>query len=190
MTPLFVATEKFGPLDVQSWETYRAGAGIPGLVEVVSLDGSLCPRIINELQAEDWPHIVNEDFRVTYFYHLDYLLKRVVHVPRRNILGVYRNPDTHIETQPAPGDFVFLGYDLIEEQTQISALTNCGGFPDAFANAELNTFGLITGFERARGIQRRLAELHPQEPHAHCERYALWRLNEPVDAPPPLAPCP
>jgi len=178
MTPLFVATEKFGPLDFQGWEVYQAGAGIPGLVEVVSLDGSLCPRIIHEFLEEDWPHLVNEDFRLSYFYHLDYLLQRVAGIPRRNILGVYRNSEIHIEAKPAGGDFVFIGYDLIEEETQISALTNCGGFPEVFSNAELNQYGLITGFARACEVQRRLAELYPKEPHAQCERYAVWRLNE------------
>jgi hypothetical protein len=178
MTPLFVATEKFGPLDGERWQRYCAWAKIPGLTEVVSLDCLLCPRIISEIGEEDWGHIVCEDFRLNYFHHLDFLLKRIATVPRRNGLGVYRNPDTQIDTRPAVGDFDFMGYDLIEEQTQISALVNCGGFPDAFSNNELNQFGLIAGFERACEIQRRLAELHPEEPHAQCERYALWRLNE------------
>jgi hypothetical protein len=75
-------------------------------------------------------------------------------------------------------DFSFIGYDLIEEQTQISALTNCGGFPDVFQNEELNRFGLVNGFERAQEIRSFLAERHPKEPHAQCEVYAIWRLNE------------
>jgi hypothetical protein len=179
MIPLFIALEKFGPEDGERWEKYCAWAKIPGLTEVVGLDGSLCPRILPEIKDEDWPHIVNEDFRLNYFYHLDYLLKRVATVPRRNILGLYRNSETHIQTRPAAGNFVFIGYDLVEDMTGISALTNCGGFPDVFSNAALNQFGLITDFNRACEIQRRLTELHPKEPHAHCERYAVWRLSEP-----------
>jgi hypothetical protein len=47
---------------------------------------------------------------------------------------------------------------LIEESTQISARNNCGGFPDVFANAELNRFGLMRDFQRASEVRRLLAE--------------------------------
>ena len=180
VTPLFIAVQRFDPSDGEKWESYVRFAKIPGLVEVVSLDMLVCPRLIQEFCDEDWDHLVNEDFRIAYFYHLDYLLERVQNVSRRNILGVYRNPERHIACAPAPGDFAFVGYDLIEEQTQISALTNCGGFPDVFQNEELNRFGLIDGFDRANEVRRLLAGRHPEEPHAQCELYALWRLNEAV----------
>lgn len=72
----------------------------------------------------------------------------------------------------------FIGCDLIEEMTQISALTNCGGFPETFSNEELNNRGLIDSFARAKEIQRLLAQNNPDEPHANCELYALWRLRE------------
>jgi hypothetical protein len=176
--PLFIATERFDPSDGEKWQKYCDWAKIPGLVEVVSLDSMLCKHLINEFQDEDWSHIVNEDFRLDYFYHLDYLKQRIQNIPRRSILGLYRNPETHIAEAPSSGNFGFVGYDMIEEQTQISAITNCGGFPDVFRNDELNRFGLIDCFDRACEVRRLLAERHPEEPHAHCEIYALWRLNE------------
>jgi hypothetical protein len=177
-TPLFIATERFDPSDGEKWQKYREWAKIPGLVEVVSLDAMLCKHLINEIRDEDWHNIVNEDFRLGYFYHLDYLTQRIQDIPRKNILGLYRNPEVHIAAAPAPGDFGFAGYDLIEEQTQISALTNCGGFPDVFRNDELNRFGLVCSFDRACEVRRLLAQRHPEEPHAQCELYALWRLKE------------
>jgi hypothetical protein len=177
-TPLFIATERFDPLDGEKWQKYFEWAKIPALVEVVSLDASLCRHLIEEFQDEDWRHIVCEDFRLDYFYHLDYLKQRIQNVPRRNILGLYRNSKVHIAAPPAPGNFDFVGYDLIEEQTQISALTNCGGSPDVFRNDELNRFGLLDGFDRASEVKRLLVERHPEEPHAQCEMYAIWRLNE------------
>lgn len=185
-TPLFIATERFDPSDGQKWQNYCDWAKIPSLVEVVSLDGMLCRHLVDKLQDEDWRHIVCEDFRLDYFYHLDYLKKRTQHVSRKNILGVYRNSAVQIAAPPEPGEFDFVGYDLIEEKTQISALTNCGGFPDVFRNDELNRFGLLDGFDRASEVRRLLAENHPEEPHAQCEMYAVWRLNEtePVDSPP------
>jgi hypothetical protein len=177
-TPLFIATGRFDHTDGEKWANYCRWAKIPGLIEVVSLDGILCPHLITEIQNEDWQHIVCEDFRLDYFYDLDYLKRRLQNVPRRNILGLYRNPVTHIVCAPAPDNFDFVGYDLIEEQTQISALTNCGGFPDVFLNDELNSVGLIEGFNRAREIRRVLSERHPKEHHAQCEMYAIWRLRE------------
>ncbi len=70
-----------------------------------------------------------------------------------------------------------MGYDLIEEETQISALNNCGGFPKVFANDELNKYGLLDGFERTREVRRLLAQQYTDEHHAKCELYAIWRLN-------------
>jgi hypothetical protein len=177
-TPLFIATKRFDPSDGQKWRDYCHWAKIPGLLEVVSLDVLLCPHLINEFLDEDWKHMVCEDFRLDYFHHLDYLRQRVKSVSHKNILGLYRNPELPVEQFPAPEDFMFCGYDLIEDQTQISALTNCGGFPDVFGNEELNQFGLIQGFDRACEIRRLLAERHPEEPHAKCEMYAIWRLSE------------
>jgi len=176
--PLFIATERFDPTDGEAWRKYFEWAKIPALTEVVGLDGSLCNPIIGELLEEDWSHNVKVDDQLRYFYHLDYLLNRVQAVQRRNILGLYRNPEAHIDRAPSAGDFRFLGYDLIEEHTHISALTNCGGFPDIFCNDELNSFGLISKFERAVQVKKLLAQTHPEEPHADCEMYAIWRLNE------------
>jgi len=178
-TPLFIATQQFDASDGERWQGYCRWIQIPGLIEIVSLDCLLCPRLINVPQREDWPHIVNEDFRTDYFLHLDYLKEQVKDVKRRNILGVYRNPEFPIESPPAPEEFQFVGYDLIEEATQISALNNCGGFPDVFENAELNRFGVMQDFGRASAVRRLLAERHPNEHHAQCELYAVWRLHEP-----------
>lgn len=176
--PLFIATERFDPSDGERWEKYSQWARIPAMTEIVSLDAALCPCLIDTPQQEDWQHIVCEDFRLDYFYNLDYLKQRVQDIRRRNILGLYRNPEAHIVAAPAPGDFGFIGYDLIEERTQISAVTNCGGFPDVFRNEELNLFGLIDSFDRACEVRRLLAERHPEDAHARCEMYAIWRLNE------------
>jgi hypothetical protein len=176
--PLFIATARFDPSDGKSWLNYFQWVRIPALTEVVSLDCSLCERLVADFADEDWQHIINEDFRLHYFYHLDYLLSRVHGKKRRNILGLYRNPETHITKAPAAGNFSFIGYDLIEEQTQISALTNCGGFPDVFSNEELNSQGLLPLFERAAEVKVKLVEKHPEESHARCELYAIWRLNE------------
>jgi hypothetical protein len=180
--PLFIATERFDRSDGETWQKYLEWAKISALTEVVSFDGILCRHFVEEFSAEDWNHIVKADFRLDYFRHLDYLLNRVRDVKRRNILGVYRNPDSHIGDAPAARDFGFVGYDLIDEETQISALTNCGGFPDVFNNDELNNCELIEDFVRAVEVKKLLSEKYPEEPHAQCELYALWRLNETAES--------
>lgn len=176
--PLFIATERFDRSDGEAWSSYVEWAQIPHLIEIVGLDGILCPRIVEQLQKEDWKHIVCEDYRLGYFHDLDYLMERIAGTPRRNVLGLYRKPDVHIDASPAGADFIFVGYDLIEEQTQISALTNCGGFPETFSNDELNEYGLISAFTRACEVKKSLPERNPDEPHARCEMYAIWRLVE------------
>jgi hypothetical protein len=176
--PLFIATERFDPSDGEKWQKYFEWAKIPALKEVVGLDTCLCGRLIKKFLDEDWKHVVCEDFRCNYFRDLNYLLQRVQNEERRNLLGLYRNPAEHISTAPSNRDFTFVGYDLIEDATQISALTNCGGFPDVFSNEELNSYGLISKFERASEVKGLLLEKHPEEPHADCETYAIWRLNE------------
>jgi hypothetical protein len=176
-SPIFLATQRFDRSDAARWIDYIEWAKIPGLTEVVSVDTLLCPHLIREFMDEDWNHIVNEHYRLDYFEDLSYLLKRVANMPRRNILGLYRNTEKAIIKPPAK-NFTFIGHDLIEEATQISALTNCGGFPEVFSNEELNQYGLLTRFDRAYEVRKMLATKHPQEPHAQCEMYAVWRLIE------------
>ena len=178
MQPLFIATQKFDPSDGEKWRSYVGWANLPQLVEVVSLDGILCPRLVGELTDEDWLHNVQENYLLNYFYDLDYLLRRVADVSRRNILGFYRNPDHHTEVPPAAGPFFFVGYDLVEQGGEISALTNCGGFPETFSNDDLNSCGLLSDFARAIEVRRLLIANNPGEPHANCDLYAIWRLAD------------
>jgi hypothetical protein len=78
---LFIATRRFDPCDGEKWSDYCRWAKIPVLLEVVSLDGMLCPHLIKEFLDEDWNHIVCEDFRLDYSCHLDYLKQRVQETP-------------------------------------------------------------------------------------------------------------
>ncbi len=60
-----------------------------------------------------------------------------------------------------------------------SALSNCGGFPDAFANSELTPFGLLASHARGMEVQARLREHYPDDPHADCHLWAIFRLAAP-----------
>ena len=66
--PLFTATKRFDSSDGEAWYKYVSWAKIPNLVELVTLDGILCPSVIPVLNDEDWNHNVHEDFQTDYFY--------------------------------------------------------------------------------------------------------------------------
>jgi hypothetical protein len=174
MGALYIVTRRFDP-GVAEWESYRRWSALE-LTELVSLDSMLCPTVLEEIIAEDWDHIVNQDFMLNYFIDLDYLVQRVGHLQGRNLLAVYRNPEAH----PPPPEtqkhqFVFEGYDLVEVNGGPSALTNCGGFSEAFANGELSPHGLLLSLDRANEVRKTLRDRYPSEPHAECDVWAIYR---------------
>jgi len=175
MEPWYIATKRFGPWDGEAWRKYTDWAGLGALRELVSLDAILCPTVLPEIRDDYWPHIVNEDFMLNFFTSLDFLLDEIATIPDRNLLCVFRNPPRH----PAPPDaripFDFAGYDVVDIHGDVSALTNCGGFPDVFSSAELQPFGLLSSHDRAVEVQAGLRQLHRDEPHANCHVWAIFR---------------
>lgn len=72
--------------------------------------------------------------------------------------------------------FSFVGYDLVEDLTSISAITNCGGdFEKAIDYDQLNDFGLFSDFAKALETREKLAAEYPDENHADCEIVEIWR---------------
>jgi hypothetical protein len=70
------------------------------------------------------------------FGRLREFVARLGAVSPMNLLCVFNpvQPPVVPVSQPS---VTLLGYDLKDDQTSISALTNCGGFPAAFSYAEL-----------------------------------------------------
>jgi hypothetical protein len=173
MKPWFVATEPFDPRDGAKWRKYIEWSGLTQLVELLSLDPILCPPVLEDVKDEYWPHIVNEDFMLAFFLDADFLRQQVANVQHKNLLCVFRNPS---EPPISPdGPFEFAGYDLVDVQHSASALTNCGGFPDVFSNSELSALGLLPDFNRAVEVQKLLRQSHPEEHHAKCHLWAIFR---------------
>lgn len=179
MIPWFIATQPFTPTNREAWTRYIEASGLTQLAEVVSLDGILCPTLLRETKEDYWPHIVQEDFMLDYFLDFDFLRRQVAQIERKNLLCVFRNPAER-PVAPSVAQFEFLGYDLVDVQGSVSALTNCGGFPDVFGNFELSRHGLLPEFERAVEVQRLLRSVHPQEHHADCHLWAIFRLRRPT----------
>lgn len=175
MPPWYIATETFTPRGGEAWEKYIAWSGLAQLDEVVSLDPMLCPTLLPEIRDEYWPHIVDEDFMLSFFTDLEFLLARVSGIAERNLLCVHRDPPHPPAPYTGRVNFEFLGYDLVDIQASASALTNCGGFPDVFDNAELSSKGLLTSHARALHVQSELRARYPDEPHANCHVWAVSR---------------
>jgi hypothetical protein len=177
MPAWYIATEMFTSRGGEAWEKYIAWSGLTQLDEVVSLDPMLCPTLLPDIRNEYWPHIVNEDFMLKFFTDLEFVLAAVSGIAERNLLCVYRNPPDPLPPCHGPADFEFLGYDLVDVQASASALTNCGGFPDVFDNAELSSKGLLTSYVRALQVQSDLQARHPEEHHANCHLWAVSRAR-------------
>ena len=178
MQPWYIAAETFTPRRGEAWRNYVAWSGLTQLDEVVSLDSILCPTVLPEIKDDYRPHIVNENFMLPYFVDLEFLIGEIAGIPERNLLCVYRNPPGPPPPCAGPLSFELLGYDLVDVQGGVSALTNCGGFPDVFDNRELSSKGLLTSYDRALVVQSELRRKHPEEHHADCHLWAVFRAVE------------
>ncbi|WP_120495227.1 hypothetical protein [Kiloniella sp. EL199] len=177
MQPLFIATERFGPWDGKAWVKYIEWSKLTQLKELVSLDGLLCEPVLSVTKDEYWPYIVNEDYMSDYFTDLNYFLNEVSEIVNKNILCVFKNPISSPKAPSGKLKFEFLGYDLVDLEGSVSALSNCGGFPLAFSNEELNQFGLLESHDRAAKIRILLKAYYPEERHAACHLWAIFRAR-------------
>jgi hypothetical protein len=139
----------------------------------------LCPSVIEQLSAEDWQHNAQADCLTEFFTDVDYLLGRLAGRSAHHVLAAIREPLPQ-EIQTAPDNrFVFQGYDLIERPGRgISALTNCGGFDLAFKPTDISAVGLFDEYAFARTVQQRLREYYPDESHADCYLWAIWKMKD------------
>lgn len=134
--------------------------------EVISVDGALFPKeeqtVLTEEQAEDIP--IGEGCQV---------LRVFCMLDGKGNLDI---PD--IAEQDLKG-FTFCGFDLSD--FLVSAILNCGSFTtgDYFSKAfdyrELNEFGLIPDYQTAVKIRQKLMDEYPDENHACCAVFAIWR---------------
>ena len=73
---LYTIRERFTSDQSHRFDGYRLFSAFQHILEVVTLDSTLCPDLIEELQPEDWEHNVHEDFRTEFFRDADYLMAR------------------------------------------------------------------------------------------------------------------
>jgi hypothetical protein len=172
----FYATHTFSSQTAAGWEDFIRWSGLVHLARVLSLDIMLCPPLVSELIPADWDHNVHADFRSLYFRHLDYLESRLPPAGPRNLLAILLEPQASAASFFQDGRFALRGYDLVEKETGISALTNCGGFDQAFRASDLSEDGLIADYALSREVQHRLHWYYPNQHHANCELWAVWEM--------------
>jgi len=161
--PFFYIAERYFPN-----EDYGQFSKIFGRAEIVTYDTILC-KLISEHglcgksqyagEVDNWKELLH-----------------IATKERRQIIAYYKNPTESREYHVLDESFEFCGYDLSEELTMISAITNCGGmFDKAIPYKKLNAFGLIDEYSEAFAVRNLLDELYPEESHADCKVYELWR---------------
>lgn len=157
-------------------EKYIEWSKLTHLKELVSLDG-LLNRLVFKPDFEskdDWKYIVNDGkTSILFFNSIDYVLEKIEGLKHFNFLAVIKEPKK--EKVNLNADFEFVGYDLIEKEGNISALTNCGGFDETFSPTDLNQYGLVSNFEKVKIIQTELPKNNPESHHADCYLYEIWR---------------
>jgi hypothetical protein len=165
--------------DGMSWDKYIAWSKLTHLKELVSLDGMLNEILVEPDydNADDWKfiHVIGQ-YQTGFFKTLDFVFKRLKAKDKFNLLTVVLEPDQDCKSLNIDG-YEFLGYDLLDQDFSISALTNCGGFDETFLPNDLDDKGLIDDFKLAYDIKRRLLENNPEEHHADTNVIAVWRHN-------------
>lgn len=180
VSALYFLRKRFSPQLEKAWLDYTSWAKIPSLEEIIGLDARLNPELPeNFSDADEEAYELTDDHQIGYFSDLNHAIDLAKNDADTTLLAAYRNPDHEIKLPPST-NFHFIGYELLEDTTETSALTNCGGFPAIFQNSELNRYGLIENFQRAREIQQLLSETFEHEPHAQCTLYSLWRYQAPA----------
>jgi hypothetical protein len=160
-----------------SWEKYIEWSKLTHLTELVSLDGMLNEIIVEPDydNADDWDCIhVFEQYQTGFFTTLEFVFKRLKPRDKFNLLTVVIEPDQDCK-EIKIDDYEFVGYELLDQDFSISALTNCGGFDETFLPTDLNDKGLINDFTKAYEIKKRLLENNPKEHHADTNVIAVWR---------------
>lgn len=160
------------------WSQFIAWSGLVQLESLLTLDATLCPRAPSPLNDEDWNHNVPMGSFAWCFRDLSYLEHRIADFGAIRILATIRHP-MHPCDELRPDDrFAFAGYDILDKETDISLLTNCGPFPRALAPKELSSCGLLPRFSRAAAVRSALELNYPEHSHVPgCEVWALWEMQ-------------
>ncbi len=179
--PWYAAIRKLRPATGEKWRAYVERSGLTHLDELITLDWYLCPAVLG--YTDDYrPYVADERYYCWYFTDLAFLERELAGMAGMGdvadlagadewrLLCVYLNPEA---LPDAPAPFRFVGYDLVEAATGISALTNGGGWPE-LDTAELSANGLLSSHGRAIELQALLKRAYPHVHEANCDVWAIF----------------
>jgi hypothetical protein len=173
---IYTARNKFTK-EMDGWSEYIKFSMLFQADEIVSLDGSLNESVFeydinNEL---DFKYGIIIDMCVTNCYsNFNHVINRTIQNSNFNFLALTFEPKDD-SSLISIENFSFIGFDLMDKSHGNSALTNCGGAPDVFEDNELNMFGLLDNFDRAKTIQKELYLTCPEDFHSDTNLWAIWR---------------
>jgi len=171
------ARARFDKADGEAWINYIRWSRLSQLTELVSLDKGLNEVLVtpDHNDAAHWKYIVlNDAYHTGFFTTVDFVLNNMLSHTSFHLLAVSVNPTENCNLIEID-NYDFLGYDLLDQYYDTSALTNCSGFDKAFLPSDLNTLGLIDHYDKALEINKRLEEVYPDEEHADTNVIAIWR---------------
>lgn len=171
---LYTIRERFTANPQQRFDDYREFSGVRHITELVTLDSTMCPSLIDDLRPEDWEYNVQEDFHIELFRDADYLLSRqTLDGSKHQLIAILECPPAQFVV---PDDFKICGYDIMDSYFGTSTLTNCGPIPEAFKPKDVNDFGLIDNRDLAFAIRNKMRTLQPDDAHlGACEVWLLAR---------------
>ena len=194
MKPYFIVTETFDPDWGDQWKDYLSWSKIDHLKEVVSLDKQLCP-FISDIRNEDIENdskyfsdplaFLDEDvlannkkYRNPFlFTESDKLYAKAKEYKKKNILCIFKDPQSQPIAPSHKPPFKFLGYDILDKYEGNSILTNGGGYPNVFENAELTPHGLVETYNRAFEIRTKLQVVNRSANGIESTIWAIFRMD-------------
>ena len=165
--------EKFGPEAGETWIRYLRWRHPQHLESFDSVDSVLRPDCFVPQTEEDWENCVQEDCKTSLISSLAYARKVQQQFPNSELVGVEIAP--HAGYRPGEG---LLGFDIIDESCSNSLISNWGNDSAIFAQAELQTNGLLSDLETARALRDSLRRKYPDDDHARaCEVWAIYSVD-------------
>src|SRR3990167_623215 len=167
----FKIVEPFGPKNEEKWENYLKWREL-AFSKFDSVDHILRPDLFEPESAQDWDNCVCADYKLNLITNLEYAKKINDKHPDGVLIGVEIELEKDVEFK-----YDLLGYDIVDEYSCTSLLTNWGkGFP--FIDNEIMTNGLLKTFESAVTVRDRLHSQYKEDSHArHCTIWAIYQVN-------------
>ncbi len=153
----YAILKSFSPADGDAWTNYCQWRGIE-FKAFHSIDGMLRPSPFDgPVSDEDWDHVVNTSFMLSYFTGRDYAAQKLLELGEGELQEI--RLEDHDESSPH-----FLGYDVFDFRDHISLLTNWGNDIEVI-NQALTMFALLPTLSSAQSILAHLLEFHGSDGH-------------------------